>query len=164
MRTFSLFVAVAAAVFASAQIPECVITCSSTAPANSPCLTAGDNDAITKCFCQDKDYVAQSTQCLETECLSQKDFENAQLVAIAACAKLEVILQPQGTWTGKSGASQTSTDSATGSSSGSQTGQPAGTSTTSNSSPSSTLTGSAFTHAVPAAAAIAGSALLALAL
>ena len=86
----------------------CLAICSTAPPS---CLDATDSNAATKCACEDKAYVANSTACLEVTCTSAEQFDAAQKMAIFVCAQQGVSLKASGTWKGPD-ATQTSTDSA----------------------------------------------------
>ncbi|EJD51814.1 hypothetical protein AURDEDRAFT_111415, partial [Auricularia subglabra TFB-10046 SS5] len=122
--------------------PACLGICSTAQPQN--CADAQDPNAATKCACEDKTYIANSTACLEVTCPSAKEFATAQQFASIVCAQQGVSLEPSGTWKGPD-ATQTTTTSGT----------------------APTQTGSqdnAALRAVPAAAALLASFALALAL
>jgi len=130
-------------------------------PVAGPCLQLADAAAMGKCLCEDTDFRAVSTKCLQTTCETKKQYDDSQVIAVGICAQVGVILQPITTgWVGPSE---------------SETGGPSGTASVTNGAGSTTGGGSvptssgtppgdsAFGLAVPAAA-VFGGALLAMAL
>lgn len=145
---------VSASTIVSRQLPDCAMTCLTSAPTGT--CSATDN----ACLCRNEEFIAAATTCISTTCQGD-DLTTALTVAQAMCANEGVTLGAPGATT--SGASTTGAPATT---SGATTSAPTNTApstTTSGSNPAQTTSG-AMSRGLSSVAALAAIALAAVSL